>query len=133
MLVYSPFATCMMVLGWLVSVLVYPIIYHGLLSIGVMLANPLGTDFINFPGSWYQHVMKQECKGFYTSCDSVNLHGGGTKWWAGITTPAPPASKTAPPPGYPPESATSGAASAGTGTGARVSRLLAARPRSNSR
>jgi hypothetical protein len=30
------------------------VIYHGLLSIGVMLSNPLGPDLIDFPGSFYQ-------------------------------------------------------------------------------
>ena len=34
-----------------------------------MLANPLGTDFINFPGSFYQHIIKAECKGFYASIE----------------------------------------------------------------
>ena len=51
------------------------VIYHGLLSIGVMIANPLGTDLIDFPGSFYQHVMKAELSGFATCVDahSANL------------------------------------------------------------
>mmetsp|Transcript_5248 Transcript_5248/g.8804 ORF Transcript_5248/g.8804 Transcript_5248/m.8804 type:complete len:324 (+) Transcript_5248:2-973(+) len=68
--VFSFVATGMVFFEWLVSLLVYPIIYHGLLSIGVMLDNTLGADFIDFPGSWYQHVMKAECKGFTTSIDA---------------------------------------------------------------
>ena len=40
-----------------------------------MLANPLGTDLIDFPGSFYQHVMKAELSGFATCVDahSANL------------------------------------------------------------
>ena len=57
----------------------------GLLSVGVMLSNPLGSHFIDFPGSFYQHVMKAECRGFYTCVDAVNLAPGmGTQWWRGV-------------------------------------------------
>ena len=75
----------MIVVGWLVAVLMYPIIYNGLFSIGVMLANPLGKDFINFPGSFYQHILKAEMKGFCSCIDAVNLTPGhGTLWWDGV-------------------------------------------------
>ena len=32
--------------GWFVTTIAYPVIYHGLLSIGVMISNPLGTELI---------------------------------------------------------------------------------------
>lgn len=62
------------------------VIYHGLLSIGVMLANPLGTEFIDFPGSFYQHIMKAEIDGFRTCADAIQIskRGKGTRWWPGI-------------------------------------------------
>ena len=73
--VFSWMATCLLLCGCFLSILIYPVIYHGLLSIGVMLANPLGTDLIDFPGSFYQHVMKAELAGFATCVDahSANL------------------------------------------------------------
>lgn len=40
--VYSYVAIAMIGFGWVASVLMYPIIYNGLFSIGVMLSNPLG-------------------------------------------------------------------------------------------
>jgi hypothetical protein len=82
--VYSWTANCVVIAGLLISVIIYPIIYHGLLSIGIMLSTPLGPDFIDFPGSFYQHIMKAEFKGFYTCIDAVNLKGGGTRWWRSI-------------------------------------------------
>jgi hypothetical protein len=50
------------------------VIYHGLLSIGVMLSNPLGTDLIDFPGSFYQHVMKSELRGVARCVDAHNVN-----------------------------------------------------------
>ena len=35
-----------------------------------MLANPLGTDLIDFPGSFYQHVMKSELRGVSRCVDA---------------------------------------------------------------
>eukprot|EP00308_Calcidiscus_leptoporus_P008578 CAMPEP_0119361346 /NCGR_PEP_ID=MMETSP1334-20130426/8675_1 /TAXON_ID=127549 /ORGANISM="Calcidiscus leptoporus, Strain RCC1130" /LENGTH=460 /DNA_ID=CAMNT_0007376333 /DNA_START=51 /DNA_END=1433 /DNA_ORIENTATION=- len=84
-LMQSHLSTLMILVGWLVSVLVYPIIYSGLLFIGTMLSNPLGKDYIDFPGSFYQHIMKAECKGFYRCIDAVNTAAGcGTQWWGGV-------------------------------------------------
>lgn len=62
------------------------VIYHGLLSIGVMLANPLGTECIDFPGSFYQHIMKAECEGFRSSADAIQIskRAKGSRWWPGI-------------------------------------------------
>ena len=75
----------LIICSWLLSVCMYPLIYSGLLSIGIMLVNPLGSDFIDFPGSFYQHVMKAECKGFHSCIDGVNTAvGKGTQWWAGV-------------------------------------------------
>ena len=54
--------TVMLVLGLLISIMVYAAIYHGLLSVGTMLSNPLGSHFSDFPGSFYQHVIKAECR-----------------------------------------------------------------------
>ena len=71
---FSYFATLVILLGWATSVLIYPLIYYGLLSIGIMVANPLGTDFIDFPGSYYQHVMKSEIVGYCKSVDGIVDH-----------------------------------------------------------
>ena len=68
--VYHWMATLLIFFGLVVSIIIYPVIYHGLLSIGVMLSNPLGTDLIDFPGSFYQHVMKAEILGFCKSTDA---------------------------------------------------------------
>jgi len=84
MFVQSPFATVFILLGLLMSVVIYPVIYHGLLSIGVMLANPLGSDFIDFPGSFYQHIMQAEFRGFHTVASSVNLKTTSPEWWKGV-------------------------------------------------
>ena len=60
-----------------------------------MLSNPLGSHFIDFPGSFYQHVMKAELSGFAKCVDAVGLKdaapkakpggggggGEGEKWW----------------------------------------------------
>ena len=82
-------ATAILVIGPLISIAVYATIYHGLLSVGVMLSNPPRTHFIDLPGSFYQHVMKAECKGFHTStrCSSSRArercggrHRGGGIW-----------------------------------------------------
>merc|ERR1719399_472577 len=84
-LVQSYLSTLMNLVGWLVAVLVYPIIYSGLLFIGTMLSNPLGKDYIDFSGSFYQHIMKSECKGFYRCIDAVNTDAGyDTQWWPGV-------------------------------------------------
>jgi hypothetical protein len=81
-LVYSWVATGCVLCGLVVSIIMYPIIYHGLLSIGVQLSNPLGVDLINFPGSFYQHIMKAEVTGFGTCADAVDLGGkNGPRWW----------------------------------------------------
>ena len=78
-------ASVMLVLGLLISIMVYAAIYHGLLSVGTMLSNPLGSHFIDFPGSFYQHVIKAECRGFYQCVSAVNVHDAkGTQWWAGV-------------------------------------------------
>ena len=84
--VYHWSATLLVLCGLVVSLVVYPIIYHGLLSIGVMLSNPLGTDIIDFPGSFYQHVMKAELTGFTRCADTVKLTRGGqrSQWWQGL-------------------------------------------------
>lgn len=71
--VYHWMATLLIFFGLIVSIIIYPVIYHGLLSIGVMLSNPLGTDLIDFPGSFYQHVMKAEILGFCRSTDARHL------------------------------------------------------------
>ena len=65
-------ATVTITLSWLVSVLMYPIIYNGLFSIGVMLSNPLGNNSINFCGSWYQHIMKDEMVNFGACIDGIS-------------------------------------------------------------
>ena len=49
--VYNATSILMLAVGLLLSILIYASIYHGLLSIGVMLTNPLGSHFIDFPGS----------------------------------------------------------------------------------
>ena len=114
----------------------HQVIYHGLLSIGVMLSNPLGTalrpkpkpepepnprepepepepepkpepepepepetanpnhagtDLIDFPGSFYQHVMKSQLSGFAKCVDAhkINLKAGKPKG-ATITTASHP-------------------------------------------
>jgi len=83
--VHHVMATLILVLGLLTSITIYAAIYHGLLSVGVMLSNPLGTHFIDFPGSFYQHVMKAECQGFHQCVAAINLQSGqGTPWWAGV-------------------------------------------------
>jgi len=83
--IYHWSATCLIFCGFFVSILIYPVIYHGLLSIGVMLSNPLGTDLIDFPGSFYQHIMKSELEGFAKCTDAINLKvGKGAKWWEGL-------------------------------------------------
>ena len=46
-------ASVTIILSWFVAVIMYPVIYNGLFSIGVMLSNPLGSNSINFCGSWY--------------------------------------------------------------------------------
>ena len=87
--VYNYTASTLILGGLVVSILIYPIIYHGLLSIGVMLSNPLGTDLIDFPGSFYQSVMKAELNGFAKSADAVDLgskqSGKGPRWWPGLS------------------------------------------------
>ena len=40
----------MILAGWFVTTIAYPVIYHGLLSIGIMVSNPLAEHFIDFPG-----------------------------------------------------------------------------------
>jgi len=65
-------ATAMLVFGSWVSVVLYPVMFHGLLSVGIMLDNTLGTDFIDFPGTFYQHIMKAEIKGFAACIDASN-------------------------------------------------------------
>ena len=87
--VYHFTASTLILGGLVVSILIYPIIYHGLLSIGVMLSNPLSTDLIDFPGSFYQSVMKAELNGFAKSADAVDLGGTGRsskgpRWWPGL-------------------------------------------------
>jgi len=92
--VYSYVAIAMIGFGWVASVLMYPIIYNGLFSIGVMLSNPLGKDFINFAGSFYQHIMKAEIKGFAKCVDAVNLDPShGDRWWQGLGKPGAPRSQ----------------------------------------
>ena len=39
-----------------------------------MLSNPLGTDLIDFPGSFYQHVMKSELRGVSKCVDAHNAN-----------------------------------------------------------
>ena len=72
--VFSWMATCLLLCGCFLSILIYPVIYHGLLSTGVMLSNPLGTDVIDFPGSFYQHVMKSELRGVSRCVDAHNAN-----------------------------------------------------------
>jgi hypothetical protein len=91
--VYSYVATGMIVAGWLVTAVAYPILYHGLLSIGIMVSNPLGPHFIDLPGEFYTNVMKAECKGFHASADACNhtshsgpMHRG---WWPGVRSRLP--------------------------------------------
>ena len=60
------------ILSWLVAVVMYPIIYNGLFSIGVMISNPLGNNSINFCGSWYQHIMKDEMINFTKCIDGIS-------------------------------------------------------------
>ena len=64
----------LIICSWLLSVCMYPLIYSGLLSIGIMLVNPLGSDFIDFPGSFYQHVMKSELRGVSRCVDAHNAN-----------------------------------------------------------
>ena len=85
--VYHWTATCLIFCGLLVSIVIYPVIYHGLLSIGVMISNPLGTELVDFPGSFYQHVMKAELSGFAKCTDAVDLktdRAAGGRWWEGL-------------------------------------------------
>ena len=48
-----------------------------------MLDNPLGTHAIDFPGSFYQHIMKAECKGFHEGAAAIGPTGGrdAPHWW----------------------------------------------------
>ncbi|KAL3916691.1 MAG: hypothetical protein SGPRY_006711 [Prymnesium sp.] len=73
--VYSYIATGMILAGWLVTAVSYPIIYHGLLSIGIMVSNPLDRHFIDFPGQFYSNIMKAECNGFISNADCSQ------GWW----------------------------------------------------
>ena len=68
----SAAASVTIIFSWLVAVVMYPIIYNGLFSIGVMLSNPLGNNSINFSGSWYQHIMKSEMTHFCACVDGVS-------------------------------------------------------------
>ena len=67
----SAAASITIVLSWFVAVVMYPIMYNGLFTIGVMLSNPLGNNSINFCGSWYQHIMKDEMVHFQTCVDGI--------------------------------------------------------------
>ena len=68
----SAAASVTIILSWLVAVVMYPIIYNGLFSIGVMISNPLGNNSINFCGSWYQHIMKDEMINFTKCIDGIS-------------------------------------------------------------
>ncbi|KAL1522857.1 hypothetical protein AB1Y20_017824 [Prymnesium parvum] len=82
LMVYSFAATGMIIAGWLITAVSYPIIYHGLLSIGIMVSNPLGEHFIDLPGQFYSQVMRAECKGFHASRDACET------WWKACRNPA---------------------------------------------
>lgn len=92
LLVYSYGASLMVMAGWIVTAVAYPIIYHGLLSIGIMVSNPLGEHFIDLPGNFYSNVMKAEYKGFHASADVCNGDRSlplVRPWWPACRTRAP--------------------------------------------
>ena len=59
-----------------------------------MLSNPLGSDFIDFPGSFYQHIMQAEFRGFNLIASSVNLKSATPVWWQGVRTSTTPGRST---------------------------------------
>ena len=67
--------------GWVIQVLAYPLIYNGLLSIGVALENPLGNAFMDLPTLAYQHYMHDECVSFASGMGAVDPTDG---WWSGV-------------------------------------------------
>lgn len=113
--VYSYWAVTMIVLGWVVQVAAYPLIYNGLLSIGVGLENPLQNDFISLPELAYQHFANDECKAFHTGIGAIDRDAG---WWPGLNDErAPPPDSPAEPPVPPPmQPAPSESSSHGAGT-----------------
>ena len=89
--VFSWYTTLIILMGWIIQVLAYPLIYNGLLSIGVALENPLGNAFMDLPTLAYQHYLHDECVAFASGIEAIDPADG---WWPGLVRSSSPASRT---------------------------------------
>ena len=89
--VFSWYTTLIILVGWIIQVLAYPLIYNGLLSIGVALENPLGNAFMDLPILAYQHYQHDECVALASGIEAVDAGGG---WWQGLFRSDSPSSRS---------------------------------------
>merc|ERR1719201_2894342 len=79
----------------MLRLLAFPFLYGGLLSIGVALDNPLGTDACDFPALAFQKTLIMSCEAFFSGSDALDFDAG---WWAKLAPKGPKGPKASPPP-----------------------------------
>ena len=70
-------------------VVVCALVFSGLLSIQVMLENPMGADPTDMPGLAYQQKLCDQLSAYNRAAACVDPAGG---WWRGVVAAAPPSS-----------------------------------------
>jgi hypothetical protein len=67
----TSFNAVLLVTFGLLRVAAFTLVYNGMLSISVIIENPLGTDEADFPARAYQAAMRAECEAFAIAVDAV--------------------------------------------------------------
>lgn len=70
---------------YIAVIVTFPLIYHGLLVIAIMLDNPMDqTESTDFPAAAYHAYMQAENRGFFAGVEAIDLGKGEASWWRGV-------------------------------------------------